>query len=52
MGRGKNMVRLTFAELLSEHGNITRAALQMGQSKSWGEHQFGQICAALGNQAR
>lgn len=41
-----------FAEALSRHGDIKRAAASLGQSESWGKRQFSRICAALGPQAR
>ncbi len=41
-----------FAERLSQHGDITRAAAQLGQSASWGKRLFRAICDRLGEQAR
>jgi hypothetical protein len=40
------------AERLSMHGDIARAAAQLGRSASWGRQQFRAICAALGWQAQ
>lgn len=40
-----------FAESLSRHGDIARAAAALGKSEAWGRKQFRLICAALGSQA-
>lgn len=40
-----------FAERLSEHGDIARAAAQLGKPKAWGRAQFVIICTLLGPQA-
>lgn len=41
-----------FAENLSKHGDIARAALALGRSASWGRAQFDAIRKRLGDQAR
>lgn len=41
-----------FAENLSRHGDVERAAAQLGKSKSWGGAQLALIRKALGAQAR
>jgi len=63
-GHARNMVRITaakpakmtmldaFAQHLSGHGDIARAAASLGQSHSWGKAQFRKITKALGEQAR
>jgi hypothetical protein len=64
-GRGMNMVCLSgkapeaarmtladhFAERLSQHGDIDRAAAQIGRSPLWGRKTFREICKQLGPQA-
>lgn len=40
-----------FAEALSRHGDIGRAAAGLGQSKAWGQRQFKAIRDRLGPQA-
>jgi hypothetical protein len=40
-----------FAEHLSHHGDIAKAAAQLGQSLAWGKRQFREICRELGEQA-
>ena len=41
-----------FAERLSQHGDVARAAAQLGRSKAWGEQQLRTMRAQLGSQAR
>ncbi len=41
-----------FAQRLSEHGDIDRAAAQLGRSRSWGRTMFKRLCRDLGDQAR
>ena len=41
-----------FAERLSEHGDIARAAAGLGKSAAWGRAQFRLICERLGGQAQ
>jgi len=41
-----------FAERLSGHGDIARAAAALGRSPAWGMVCFKRICAELGEQAR
>lgn len=41
-----------FAERLSQHGDIDRAAGQLGRSAAWGRKQFRILCGDLGDQAR
>lgn len=43
--------RDAFAEHLSEHGNIARAARECGRSDSWGRAMFRRLCDELGSQA-
>lgn len=40
-----------FAERLSEHGDVARAAAQLGRSPSWGGAQLRKLRQALGAQA-
>jgi hypothetical protein len=40
-----------FAEHLSHHGDIAKAAAQLGQSLAWGKRQFRELCRELGEQA-
>lgn len=40
-----------FAERLSLHGDIAKAAQQLGRSTAWGYAQFRVLCKALGAQA-
>jgi hypothetical protein len=41
-----------FAEHLSQHGDVAKAAAQLGQSEAWGKRQFAAIRKELGSQAR
>jgi hypothetical protein len=41
-----------FAENLSRHGDIARAAAALGKSESWGKAQFRKIRKSLGGQAK
>jgi hypothetical protein len=41
-----------FAERLSQHGDIVRAAEQLGRTPAWGRKQYILICQRLGPQAR
>ena len=40
-----------FAERLAQHGNIAKAAAQVGQTAAWGRRQFKAIVEQLGAQA-
>lgn len=40
-----------FAERLSQHGNVAKAASQLGKSAAWGEAQLRALRKALGAQA-
>lgn len=40
-----------FAERLSQHGDVEKAAAQLGQSKAWGRKMFTAIRKQLGPQA-
>ncbi len=40
-----------FAERLAEHGNIARAAKEVGATAAYGRELFGRICRGLGAQA-
>lgn len=40
-----------FAENLSRHGDIDRAASGLGQSKAWGRRMYRELCRRLGEQA-
>lgn len=41
-----------FAERLSQHGDIAKAAAQLGQPEEWGKRQLAAICRRLRAQAR
>jgi hypothetical protein len=40
-----------FAEKLAQHGDVARAASQLGQSEAWGNRQLALIRKQLGPQA-
>jgi hypothetical protein len=41
-----------FAENLSQHGDVVKAAAQLGKSRGWGHAALRKLRKALGEQAR